>query len=94
MRYEAHAVEGAAMPRFREKPDISDVEYEIGAIYTMAANLGGRIVGGHTLTCDTLVEGSDGQQVPTRIDHLFLVLELPDRSTDDPGDVESASPAI
>jgi hypothetical protein len=75
MKYEAHAVEGAATPRFRENPDINEVADEIAAIYAMATRLGGRVVGGHTLTCDYGVSG-----VPTRIEYLFLVSELPDDS--------------
>jgi hypothetical protein len=78
MRYEVHAVEGAAMPRFRTSPDINAVADEIAAIYTITAKLGGQVVAGHTLVCDHLAPGNDREDVPTRIDYLFLVSELPD----------------
>jgi len=78
MKYEVHAVEGAATPQFRRAPDINAVSDEIAAIYSSAAMRGGRIVAGHSLVCDYLLADGNEAGTSARIDYLFLVTELPD----------------
>jgi len=78
MQYEVHAVEGAASPRFRREPDVNNVVDEIEQVYAMAARRGGQVIAGHSLVCDWPIKDSNEQEVPTRIDYLFLVMELPD----------------
>jgi hypothetical protein len=45
---EVHAVEGAATPQFRRKPDIDEVADEIAAIYSAAIRRGGQVIAGHS----------------------------------------------
>lgn len=77
MEYVVLPIEGAAQPRFRESPDLNTVVDEIEQVYRAAARDGGRVIAGHTLTCDWASPGPDGEPVPTRIDYLFLVVERP-----------------
>lgn len=77
MQYEVHPVRGASTEPLRGKPDINDVADEIAAMYAFAAKEGGRIVAGHSLACDMIVSTDSGEK-RARVDHLFLVVELPD----------------
>jgi|HubBroStandDraft_6_1064221.scaffolds.fasta_scaffold73749_1 hypothetical protein len=87
MQYEVHPVRGASTEPLRHKPSVDDIADEIAAMYAFAAKEGGRIVAGHSLVCDETLPMGDNEQRRVRIDHLFLVIELPDdfsREQDEP----------
>lgn len=83
MHYVALPIEGASTPRFRDDPNINYVTDLIKQVYEGAARDGGRVVAGHTLTCELPVKDLEGKDVVAQVEYLFLVMELPGEAPED-----------